>query len=83
MYLWCRLRPQVRARTVHEHAAREGVIVVTGEPFYVDQAGTNELRICYTSQPPARAVRAAQTLARSLAAAAREAGDMPAMVRLV
>jgi DNA-binding transcriptional MocR family regulator len=83
MYLWCQLRPRVRARAVQEHAAREAVIVVTGEPFYVDQGGANELRICYTSQPAARAVRAAQTLARSLAAAAREASEAPAMVRLV
>jgi DNA-binding transcriptional MocR family regulator len=83
MYLWCQLRPRVRARTVQDYAARESVIVVTGEPFYVDQGGTNELRICYTSQPAERAVRAAQTLARSLAAAARDASDAPAMVRLV
>jgi DNA-binding transcriptional MocR family regulator len=83
MYLWCQLRPRVRAGTVQSYAARESVIVVTGEPFYVDQGGTNELRICYTSQPPERAGRAAQTLARSLAAAARDASDTPAMVRLV
>jgi 2-aminoadipate transaminase len=83
MYLWCRLAPRVRARTVQDHAARESVVVVTGEPFYVDQGGTNELRICYTSQPVERAARAAQTLARSLAAAAREISDAHATVRLV
>jgi 2-aminoadipate transaminase len=84
MYLWCRLGPRVRARAVQDHAAREAVIVVTGEPFYVDHGGANELRLCYTAQPAHHAVRAAQTLARSLAAAAHEAGDAPAaMVRLV
>ncbi len=83
MYLWCRLAPRMRARAVQDHAARESVIVVTGEPFYVDRGGTNELRICYTSQPAELAVRAAQTLARSLAAAARDASDTPAVVRLV
>jgi DNA-binding transcriptional MocR family regulator len=83
LYLWCRLAPRVRARAVQDYAARESVIVVTGEPFYVDQGGTNELRICYTSQPAERAVRAAQALARSLAAAAKDASDTPAMVRLV
>ena len=84
MYLWCRLGPRVRARAVQDYAARESVVVVTGEPFYVDQGGANELRICYTSQPADRAVRAAQVLARSLAAVAREGSDVPAAtVRLV
>ena len=86
MYLWCQLAPRLRARTVQEAAARESVIVVTGEPFYVDQGGAGELRICYTSQPVDRAERVARTLARGLGAAAREAreaGDPPAMVRLV
>ena len=84
MYLWCRLGPRVRARAVQDYAARESVVVVTGEPFYVDQGGASELRICYTSQPADRAVRAAQVLARSLAAATREGSDVPAAtVRLV
>lgn len=84
MYLWCQLGPRVRARVVQEHAARESVVIVTGEPFYVDQGGANQLRLCYTSQPPERAARAAQTIARSLAAAARDATEAPAaMVRLV
>jgi len=86
MYLWCQLAPRLRARTVQDAAARESVIVVTGEPFYVDQAGASELRICYTSQPVPRADRIARTLARGVAAAAREAresGERPAMVRLV
>jgi 2-aminoadipate transaminase len=83
MYLWCQLSPRVRARAVQDHAARESVIVVTGEPFYVDKGGATELRICYTSQPAHRANRAAQTLARSIAAAGREASDPPATVRIV
>ena len=28
-------------------------MVLTGEPFYVDQGGDHQLRICYTSQPAA------------------------------
>jgi len=58
------------------------VIVVTGEPFYVDQGGAHQLRICYTSQPSERAPRAAQVLARAIAAAARDANDTP-IARLV
>ena len=58
-------------------------MVLTGEPFYVDQGGDHQLRICYTSQPAANAVRAAQTLARAIAGAARDAREEPAMVRVV
>jgi len=82
MYLWCQLGTHVQARAVQEHALREKVAVVTGEPFYVDQGGAHQLRVCYTSQAPARAAHAAQTLARSLAAAARRTVESP-RVRLV
>jgi len=83
MYLWCDLPPTIRARAVQARALREKVMVLAGDPFYVDQGGDHQLRICYTSQPAARAVQVATTLARSLAAAAREGRDSPAAVRLV
>jgi len=82
MYLWCQLPSRIRARAVQERAARDSVIVVTGEPFYVDQGGAHQLRICYTSQPSERAPRAAQILARAIAAAERDANDAP-LARLV
>jgi 2-aminoadipate transaminase len=69
MYLWCQLPADVDARTVQDRALRESVMVLTGEPFYVDRGGDHRLRICYTSQPPGRALQAAKTVARSLAAA--------------
>jgi DNA-binding transcriptional MocR family regulator len=83
MYLWCQLDSTVRARAVQDHAMRESVMVVTGEPFYVDRGGAHQLRLCYTSLAPRLAGRAAQTLARSLAAAAREPNETPATMRLV
>ncbi len=83
MYLWCELPPAIRARAVQEHALRESVMVLTGDPFYVDQGGDHQLRICYTSQPASRAVQIAKTLARSLAAAARDGQMAPAAVRIV
>jgi 2-aminoadipate transaminase len=82
MYLWCQLPPGVRARGVRDHALRESVMILTGEPFYVDQGGDGQLRICYTAQPPARAAHAARVLARSIAAAARPAAA-PATLRVV
>jgi len=75
MYLWCQLPSHVRARAVQEHALRDSVRVLAGDAFYVDQGGDHQLRICYTAQPPARAPHAAKTLARAIAAAAK---DVPA-----
>jgi DNA-binding transcriptional MocR family regulator len=82
MYLWCQLPPRIRARAVQERAARDAVMIVTGEPFYVDQGGAHQLRICYTSQPSSRASGAAQVIARAIAAAEREDADAP-LARLV
>jgi len=83
MYLWCQLPPTIRARAVQDRALRESVMVLTGDPFYVDQGGDHQLRICYTSQPVSRAVHVAKILARSLAAVAREEREPPATVRMV
>jgi len=82
MYLWCQLPHGVRARAVQEAALRESVMVLTGEPFYVDQGGDNQLRLCYTAQPAARAVPGAKVLARAIATAAALAAA-PATVRVV
>jgi len=83
MYLWCDLPPGVRARAVQDAALRESVMVLTGDPFYVDRGGDHQLRICYTAQPSARAMPAARTLARSIAAAARDGAAQQASVRVV
>ena len=83
MYLWCQLPPAMQARAVQARALRDSVMVLAGDPFYVDQGGDHQLRICYTSQPASRAPQIAATLARSLAAAARAGRDAPAPVRMV
>jgi DNA-binding transcriptional MocR family regulator len=83
MYLWCELQPGVRARAVQDAALRDSVMVLTGEPFYVDRGGDHQLRICYTAQPSARAAQAAKTLGRAIAAAAREESAPAASVRVV
>jgi 2-aminoadipate transaminase len=83
MYLWCQLPPHVHARAVQDRALRESVMVLTGDPFFVDQAGDHQLRICYTSQPAANAARAAQVLARAISGAAAEARAERPLVRVV
>jgi len=80
LYLWCQLPADVRAQAVQQHARRESIVFVTGEPFYVDRGGSHELRLCYSGQPPERATRAAQCLARSIARAQRESAAEPALM---
>jgi len=55
------------------------MVFVPGVAFYADGGGLQELRICYTAQPPERAVDAAQCLARSIEAAERQSavGALP------
>jgi DNA-binding transcriptional MocR family regulator len=83
MYLWCQLAPTVRARAVQDAALRESVMVLTGEPFYVDRGGDHQLRICYTAQPSNRAGHAARTLAQSIDAAAHDVAGESRTVRVV
>ena len=81
LYLWCQLA-HARAKDVQREAFRDRVVFVPGEAFYVDRGGAHELRVCYTAQPPERAVDAARSLARSIAAAARQPEPQPALVSL-
>lgn len=71
LYLWCQLPNDVPGRDVQQQALGGSVAFVSGEPFYTDRGGSHELRVCYTAQPPERAVRAAQALARAVSAVRR------------
>ena len=73
LYLWCHLSPRVRAKDVQRHAFRDRVAFVPGEAFYVDHGGAHELRVCYSSQPPERAVEAARAIAKGIVEAERHA----------
>jgi DNA-binding transcriptional MocR family regulator len=75
LYLWCRIGGRAQARDVQQHARRESMVFVPGEAFYADGGGTQELRICYTAQPPERALDAARCLARAIDAAERQPSD--------
>jgi 2-aminoadipate transaminase len=69
LYLWCRLPTTVLAADVLNRARKENVVFVAGEPFYCDRGGAHELRLCFTSQPPARAGLAARVLEHARAEA--------------
>jgi 2-aminoadipate transaminase len=83
LFLWCRLQPGVRARAVQEHALRNSVSLITGEPFYGDGSGGHEVRLCFAARRPEVAALAARTIAASVAAATREAQTSATAVRLV
>ena len=70
LFLWCRLAG-VHARVVQQHARRHSMVFVPGEAFYADGGGTQELRLCFTSQPIDRSAEGARCLAASIEAAAR------------
>jgi DNA-binding transcriptional MocR family regulator len=71
LFLWCRLGGRVQTSAVQQHARRHSIVFVPGEAFYADGGGSDELRLCFTSQPVARSAHAAKCLAESIAAAAR------------
>ena len=77
LYLWCQLSGQASARVVQERAEREGLAVMPGDPFYPDGAGTQELRVCFTSQAPDRIAAAGPALGRAVAEAYRQPGATP------
>ena len=83
LYLWCQLPAQVRAKDVQRHAFRDRVVFVPGEAFYVDRGGAHELRVCYSSQPPERAIEAARAIAKGILEAERHTNDHdPVLVSL-
>ena len=55
----------------------------TARAFYVDRAGERELRLCFSTVPPARADEAARRLRRALAAARRETAPPSQLVAVV
>ena len=82
LYLWCRLSGSVLAHAVQQRALRDSIVFVTGEPFYCDRGGIQELRVCYAGQPPGEAARAAQCLGRSIAETASHPRAEPVPIPL-
>ena len=72
LYLWCRLAPRINAATVLARAAAESFTFVHGQPFYVDNAGDRELRLCFSSMPAPRADELARRLMRAIGVVRRD-----------
>lgn len=46
-YLWCKIHCPVSSRILMQEAAKIGVGLVTGEAFYPEQLGYDEIRLCF------------------------------------
>jgi DNA-binding transcriptional MocR family regulator len=77
LYLWCQLSGQASARAAVASAERDGLALMTGEPFYPDGGGTQELRVCFTTQTPERIAAVGPALGRAIAEAHQHAGTTP------
>ena len=83
LYFWCRLGGRLKASSVLARALAESVSFVPGEAFYVDHAGERELRLCFSTVPPARADEVGRRLGRALAAARHETAPPSQFVAVV
>ena len=54
IFLWCRLGHGLSGRTLLREAAAAGVTFAAGEHFYADDAGGDEIRLCFSSVSPIR-----------------------------
>jgi 2-aminoadipate transaminase len=72
LYLWCRLTGGLDATLMSGAATAAGVSYVSGDLFYPDPVGARELRLCFTSTPPARIEQGVQRLAGVIATGATD-----------
>lgn len=63
LYLWCTAGVGVDAADLLQMASARGVIFVNGEAFHADGGGRQQLRLCFSSVPPAAIERGIQVLA--------------------
>lgn len=71
IFLWCRLHPAIDGERLLLESAREGVAYAAGDLFYADRAGSQELRLCFSSTPASRIDAGVSRLATAFKAAKR------------
>lgn len=69
LYVWGRLAGGLESRLVLRHALERGVGFVSGEAFYVDGAGAQELRLCFSGVKVSEMKEGVKVLAESIARA--------------
>ena len=76
LYVWVHLDdPRLDAARLQMAAARAGVMVVAGQPFYADGGGERRLRLCFAGVPPA----GIETGISRLVSTVRTIADAPAV----
>jgi len=65
-FIWCRLPRGIAARELLREAFRERVSFLTGELFYPDGRGQEEIRLTFTHQPPATITEGIRRLGQAL-----------------
>jgi len=65
-FIWCRLPRGIAARGLLQEALRERVSFLSGELFYPDGRGQEEIRLTFTSQPPATIAEGIRRLSQAL-----------------
>jgi len=68
LYLWCRLGRGVEAQRLLQHAIVSGVAFANGEMFYSDDAGRQDLRLCFSHVPGDRIEEGIRRLSKAFAA---------------
>jgi 2-aminoadipate transaminase len=68
LHFWCRLPAGLDSRALLERAIAEGTAFAPGEIFYPDQAGRNELRLCFSCATAAQIEEGVRRLLRAVAA---------------
>jgi DNA-binding transcriptional MocR family regulator len=66
LYLWCRLKPDLKGRQFLQQAISEGVLFRNGEMFYPDDAGSSNIRLCFTGPSINKIEEGVQQLSKSL-----------------
>jgi len=66
LYLWARLSRGLKAFDLDQLAMSEGVVFAPGELFYLAEAGTDELRLCFSGAPVARILEGVGRLKNAL-----------------
>jgi DNA-binding transcriptional MocR family regulator len=66
LYLWCRFKDRIDSQQLLQIAMQQGVAFAPGDIFYSDEAGSRELRLCFSGSSVDRIDEGVRVLAKCL-----------------